>query len=118
MAKRVKHRKTPKKQETYFEKYDLYSDANPKDTIPVRYDTVDNLKKTIKKLERLYKKGSYSHARIVQVANVIKQRLRVMVDRHKIGKRRLNLITKYFAFLTQKRTPIKSQTDRKRLLFK
>lgn len=111
-------RRTPKKKKTYFEKYDLYSDANPKDTIPVRYDTVDNLKKTINKLERLYKKGSYSHARIVQVANVIKQRLRVMVDVHKTGKRRLNLITKYFTFLTKKRTPIKNQVDRKKLSFK
>lgn len=111
-------RRTPKKDKTYFEKYDLYSDANPKDTIPVRYDTVDNLKKTIKKLERLYKKDAYTHARIVQVANVIKQRLRVMVDRHQTGKRRLNLITKYFTFLTKKRTPIRSQSERKKLSFK
>ena len=112
------HRKTPKKKNTYFEQYDLYSDANPKDTIPVRYDTVDNLKKTIKKLERLYKRGAYSHARIVQVVNVIKQRLKVMVDQHNKGKRRLTLASKYFGFLTQKRTPIKSQSKRKKLVFK
>ena len=111
-------RRTPKKKKTYFEKYDLYSDANPKDTIPVRYDTVENLKKTIKKLERLYKKDKYSHARIVQVANVIKQRLRVMVDQHKKGKRRLSLATKYFSFLTKERTPIKNQTNRKKLVFR
>jgi hypothetical protein len=113
-----KHRKTPKKKSTYFEQYDLYSDANPKDTIPVRYDTMENLKKTIRKLERIYKNDSYSHARIVQVVNVIKQRLRVMVDRHKKGKRRLSLVTKYFDFLTKKRTPTKKQEARKRLIFK
>ena len=111
------HRKTPKKKNTYFEQYDLYSDANPKDTIPVRYDTIDNLKKTIRKLERLYKRDAYSHARIVQVMNVIKQRLRVMVDRHNKGKTRLSLASKYFDFLTKKRTPIKNKQDRKKLTF-
>ena len=43
--------RTPKKakKDLFFEKYDLYSDANPNDTIRVKYDTVDNLKKTIRK---------------------------------------------------------------------
>lgn len=40
--------------------------ANPKDTIRIKYDTVENTKKTIKKLERLRKSGKYTHARIVQ----------------------------------------------------
>jgi len=31
--------KTIKKKKTYFEKYDLYSDANPKDTIRIKYKT-------------------------------------------------------------------------------
>jgi len=117
MSKR-KHNKTPKKKKTYFEKYDLYSDANPKDTIPVRYDTLENTKKTIRKLERLYKSNKYTHARIVQVANVIKQRLRVMVDNTNKGKRRYNIIAKYFDFLTKKRTPEKSKTNRRKLIFK
>ncbi len=43
---------TPKKKNTFFENYDLYSDANPKDTIRIKYDTLENLKKTIRKLER------------------------------------------------------------------
>ena len=114
---RNKHRKTPKKKQTYFEKYDLYSDANPKDTIPVRYDTLDNTKKTIRKLERLFKNKKYSHARIVQVANVIKQRLRVIVENTQKGKRRYNLIKKYFDFLTKKRTPIKDYEKRRKLNF-
>ena len=47
--------KTPKKRkkDLYFDTYDLYSDANPNDTIRVKYDTVDNLKKTIRKLGTL-----------------------------------------------------------------
>ena len=117
MAKQ-KHNKTPKKKKTYFEKYDLYSDANPKDTIPVRYDTIENTKKTIRKLERLYKSKKYTHARIVQVANVLKQRLRVIVDRTKKGKRRYKIVEKYFDFLTKQRTPEKDKNKRIKLKFK
>ena len=52
--------KTPKKTNTFFKDYDLYSDANPSDTVRVKYDTLDNLKKTISKIERLYKKKNYN----------------------------------------------------------
>ena len=112
-------KKTPKKpkKDLYFDTYDLYSDANPNDTIRVKYDTVDNLKRTIRKLERLFKNDEYSHARIVQVANVIKQRLRVIVTNTGKGKRRYNLIDDYFDFLTLDRTPIKSHEQRKKLRF-
>ena len=61
-----KHNKTIKKKKTFFKNYDLYSDANPKDTIRIKYDNITNLKKTIKKLERLYKNGTRTHKRIVQ----------------------------------------------------
>ena len=36
--------------------FDVYIDKNPDDTIPIKYTTVSDVKKTIKKLERLYKK--------------------------------------------------------------
>ena len=111
--------RTPKKakKDLFFEKYDLYSDANPNDTIRVKYDTVDNLKKTIRKLERLFKQDKYTHARIVQVANVIKQRLRVIVNNTGKGIRRYNLIEDYFDFLTLDRTPIKDHIQRKKLRY-
>lgn len=110
-------RHTPTKKNTYFEKYDLYSDANPKDTIPIRYDTLDHLKETIRKLERLYKTNKYPHKRIVQVANVLHQRLRVIYDNYGKGKNRKNLADKYFTFLTKQRTPLQNETDRKKLKF-
>ena len=90
--------RTPKKKdsELYFEKYDLYSDANPNDTISVKYN----------------------HARIVQVANVLKQRIRVIYDRTGKGIRRYRLIVRYFDFLTQERTPTKGFEKRKKLKFK
>ncbi len=101
---------TPKKKNTFFENYDLYSDANPKDTIRIKYDTLENLKKTIRKLERLYKSDKYPHSRIVQVANVMTQRLRVIGIKDK----RYILSKKYFSFLKE-RTKNK---DRKKLVFK
>ena len=69
---------TPKKKKTFFKDYDLYSDANPKDTIRIKYDTEENTLKTIKKLEQLFKSDKYPHVRISQVANVMNQRLRVI----------------------------------------
>jgi len=37
--------KTIKKKKTFFKNYDLYSNANPKDTIRIKYNTIENLKK-------------------------------------------------------------------------
>ena len=102
--------KTPTKKNTYFENYDLYSDANPKDTIRIKYDTEDNLLKTIKKLEKLYKSDKYPHNRISQVANVMTQRLRVINPKDN----RFKISKKYFEFLKQ-RTKSK---DRKKMTFK
>ena len=103
---------TPKKDKTFFENYDLYSDANPSDTIRIKYKTIADVKATIKKLERLYKNNKYKHARIVQVANVMTQRLRVI---NSIDPRYL-LSKKYFEFL-KKRTKEKKDENRKRLIF-
>ena len=35
--------------------FDVYIDKNPNDTIPIKYSTVEDVKNTIKKLEKLYK---------------------------------------------------------------
>ena len=104
--------KTPTKKNTYFENYDLYSDANPKDTIRIKYATLDDVKDTIKKLERLYKKGEYKHNRISQVVNVMTQRLKVINPNDE----RYKLSSKYFEFL-KNRTKEKNEEKRKKLVF-
>ena len=47
-----------KKENLYFKNYDLYSDANPKDTIRIKYKTLKDVKETIKKLEK-FKNNRY-----------------------------------------------------------
>ena len=101
--------RTKKKSNTFFKNYDLYSDANPKDTIRIKYDSIENLKKTIKKLERLYKTNKYPHVRIVQVVNVMTQRLRV-IDKNSS---RYKLSLQYFNFLKERT----KRKDRKSLVF-
>ena len=64
--------KNPKKS------FDVYIDKNPKDTISIKYKTLDDTKKTIRKLERLYKSNKYTHKRIKQVAMILMVRLRVL----------------------------------------
>tara|TARA_R100000278_G_scaffold5642_2_gene8524 strand:- start:7462 stop:7791 length:330 start_codon:yes stop_codon:yes gene_type:complete len=104
--------KTKKKENLFFKNYDLYSDANPKDTIRIKYTTIKDVKDTIKKLEKLYKTNKYKHNRIVQVANVMTQRLRVINSKDE----RYKLSKKYFEFL-KKRTKL-NEKDRKNLIFK
>ena len=91
----------------------LYTDENPSDTIPIKFSTLGDVKTTIRKLERLYKKGERPHIRISQVAQVSEQRLRFIKgakDRHDLAKR-------YKEFL-KKRTKIKNEVERKKLNFK
>ena len=104
--------KTIKKKNTYFENYDLYSDANPKDTIRIKYKTLKDVKDTIKKLEKIYKNDTKPHSRISQITNVMTQRLKVLNDKDK----RYLLSKKYFDFLKQ-RTKLKDKKDRKALKF-
>tara|TARA_B110001450_G_C17368811_1_gene378775 strand:+ start:42 stop:365 length:324 start_codon:yes stop_codon:yes gene_type:complete len=104
--------KTKKKQNLYFKNYDLYSDATPNDTIRIKYTTIDDIKNTIKKLERLYKTNKYPHTRISKVVNVMTQRLRV-INKDK----RYDLSNKYFDFL-KKRTKQKDHNKRKKMIFK
>ena len=92
--------------------FDVYIDKNPKDTIPIKYTTLKDVKNTIAKLERLYKQGKYPHKRISQVAMILMVRLRVINpndDRTKLAK-------KYFEFL-KKRTKEKDEKKRKKLKF-
>ena len=64
----------------------MYIDKNPKDTIPIKYTTVKDVKDTIKKLERLfYKTKNYPHKRIWQVGMIMKVRLEAML-KHKTKK--------------------------------
>lgn len=99
--------KNPKKS------FDVYIDKNPNDTINIKYTNLKDVKDTINKLEKLYKSNRYKHARIVQVANVMTQRLRVINPNDK----RYKLSLRYFNFL-KKRTKLKDEKDRKNLIFK
>jgi hypothetical protein len=97
--------------------FDVYKDTNKKNTINIKYSTVEELKKTINKLEKLYKTGKYSHKRISQVGMIIKVRLGIIYkykERYKGAKnikKRLDISKKYFTFL-KKRTLLKNKKDR------
>jgi hypothetical protein len=103
--------------------FDVYIDKNPSDTIPIKYTTIDDVKDTIKHLEKLYKKGKYPHKRIWQVGMIMKVRLGAMVKHQKTLypkaknlKRRFQIAEKYFQFLG-KRSKIKSEKERKEMVF-
>ena len=93
--------------------YDVYIDKNPSDTISIKYKTYDDVKNTIKKLEKLYKTKKYTHKRIGQVAMILKVRLRVLEN---IKKKHYKLAKKYFEFL-KKRTKLKTFEERKKFKF-
>ena len=105
---------TPTKKNTYFENYDLYSDANPDDSVRIKYNNMTSLKATIRKLERLYKSDKIKHNRNSQIVNVMTQRLRVIFKNTKKGKDRLDLSKSYFDFLKE-RTKSK---NRKKYIFR
>ena len=102
--------------------FDVYINKNPKDTIPIQYTTVKDVKQTIKRLEKLYKTGKYTHKRIWQVGMIMKVRLEAMLKHHKTRypnakhvKQRYELAKRYFDFLS-KRTRVDKKT-RKKLTF-
>ena len=103
--------------------FDVYIDKNPDDTITIKYTTVDDVKNTIQKLEKLYKNNKYSHKRIWQVGMIMKVRLEAMLkNKHlypnaKNVKSRYELSKKYFKFLG-KRTQEKDESKRKKMSFK
>ena len=49
--------------------FDVYIDKNPDDTIHIKYTTVDDVKQTIQKLERLYKQRKYRQINIQLTTN-------------------------------------------------
>lgn len=79
--------------------FDVYIDKNPKDTIHIKYKTVEDVKNTIRKLERLYKSKKYPHKRIWQVGMIMKVRLEVLKDKKP---EEYEIANKYFIFLGER----------------
>ena len=52
----------------------LYTDENPKDTVPIKFATVADARKTIAKVKRISK----PYARKIQILTVLEQRAKVM----------------------------------------
>jgi len=94
--------------------FDVYIDKDPSDTIPIKYTTIQDVKNTIKKLEKLYKSNKYPHKRIWQVGMIMYVRLKVL---KKKKPKEFKLSEKYFKFLG-KRTKIKDEGNRKSFVFK
>ena len=116
-----KESKSMKKEKTFFFNpdnpklsYDVYIDKNPSDTISIKYTSIEDVKKTIKKLEKLYKNKSYPHKRIFQVAMILKVRLRVLKEKKE---KHYKLASKYYDFIKE-RTKKKTFTERKKMTFK
>jgi hypothetical protein len=116
---RKKSRKKSQKKQFFFnpdnpkKSYDVYIDKNPSDTISIKYKTLEDVKNTIKKLERLYKNNKYSHKRIWQVAMIMKVRLNVLKD---MKPKQYKLAERYYNHL-KKRTKIKGLVERKNFKF-
>ena len=116
-SKKIRSRKSKK---FYFnnndkkKSFDVYIDKNPKDTINIKYKTIDDVKRTIKKLEKLFKTKKYSHKRIWQVGMIMYVRLKVLKDKKP---KEYKLSQKYFKFLGE-RTKKKTFEERKNLVFK
>ena len=92
---------------------DLYTNDNPSDTIHIKYTTLEDVKNTIDKLEKLYKNKKYTHKRISQVGLIMKVRLEVLKNKKQ---EQYALANKYFIFLG-KRTKL-NENDRYNFLFK
>lgn len=89
--------------------FDVYIDKNPKDTIPIKYTTIQDVKQTIRKLEKLFKEKKYSHKRIWQVGMILYVRLKVLQSKKKTH---FQLAKKYHKFLS-KRSTIKNKDKTK-----
>ena len=79
--------------------FDVYINKNPKDTIPIRYTTVQDVQDTIRRLESLYKQKKYPHKRIWQVGMILKVRLQVLKDKKP---EQYRLAKRYFTFLSNR----------------
>jgi len=85
--------------------FDVYIDKNPKDTINIKYTTLDDVKNTIDKLEKLYKNKKYTHKRIWQVGMIMYVRVKVLKNKKP---KQYALAKKYFIFLG-KRTKLEEK---------
>ena len=94
--------------------FNVYIDKDPSDTIPIKYTTIDDVKNTIKKLEKLYKTDKYPHKRIWQVGMIMYVRLKVLKDKKP---KEFKLSERYFKFLKE-RTKKKTKEERKKMVFK
>ena len=94
--------------------FDVYIDKNPKDTIHIKYTTTDDVKNTIRKLEKLYKEKKYSHKRIWQVGMIMNVRLEVLKNKkpeqYKLSKNTFN-------FLENERIPMTKPATKWYLFF-
>ena len=81
--------------------FDVYIDKNPKDTIPIKYTSISDVKNTIRTLEHLYKSKRYSHKRIWQVGMILYVRLNVI---KKIKPIHYAIASNYFKFLKYRTT--------------
>jgi len=93
--------------------FDVYIDKNPNDTIPIKYTTVEDVRNTISKLERLFKNRKYPHKRIWQVGMIMYVRLKVLKEKKP---KEYALSKKYFKFLKE-RTKEKTFEERKKMKF-
>lgn len=115
-----KHRNTKNKTKKQFlfnpedpkKSFDVYIDKNPNDTIHIKYTTIDDVKNTIDKLEKLYKNKKYAHKRIWQVGMIMYVRLKVLKNKKP---KQFALANKYFIFLG-KRTKLEEK-DRYKFSF-
>jgi hypothetical protein len=117
--KRNRNRKNKTKKQFLFnpknpkKSFDVYIDKDPTDTINIKYTTLEDVRNTIDKLEKLYKTKKYTHKRIWQVGMIMYVRLKVL--RHK-KPQQYALANKYFTFLG-KRTKL-DEKSRYKLTFK
>ena len=117
--KSIKRKSKKNKKQFFFnpnnpkKSYDVYIDKNPSDTISIKYKTLDDVKNTIKKLEKLFKNNRYPHKRIWQVAMIMKVRLNVLKT---MKPKQYKLAEKYYNHL-KKRTKIKGLEERKKFKF-
>ena len=72
---------------------------NKKDTIHIKYKTIEDVKNTINNLEKLYKSKKYTHKRIFQVGMIMKVRLKILKEKKP---EEYNLSNKYYNFLKQR----------------
>lgn len=82
--------------------FDIFNNANPNDTISIKYTSLEDVMNTITKLEKLYKTHKYNHKRIFQVGMIMKVRLELLKDKKP---EHYMLANKYFEFL-KKRTKL------------